>query len=113
MTLVIRAKDEAQTVLARIDENNQNQAILLENAWYFEIDQINHEMIERTDRTYTCPYKGVCVWYDLKVPGAEGKNLAWVYEDPMQGYEQIAGRIAFYARETSATILVDESNSAS
>lgn len=32
------------------------------------------------------------------------KNIAWVYEEPMAGYEHIAGHIAFYGRETSATI---------
>ncbi len=58
-----------------------------------------------TERTYTCPYKGVCNWIDFKTAdGRVVQNIGWVYRRMKPGYEFIQDQIGFYARPTSATI---------
>jgi len=60
---------------------------------YFNPTAVHTDLLEVTDDTYTCSYKGTCNWVDVK-DGA--KHVAWVYPDPKPGYEQIKGRYAFY-----------------
>ena len=43
-----------------------------------------------------CEYKGTASHYDLALDGRVSKNAAWVYTDPLPGYEAIRGHIAFY-----------------
>jgi uncharacterized protein (DUF427 family) len=40
---------------------------------------------------------GAASYYDLSLDGRVARNAAWVYTDPLPGYEDIRGRIAFFA----------------
>jgi uncharacterized protein (DUF427 family) len=112
MSLVIRAKNDAQTVLAAGDEN-QDEVIVLEENWYFAPDAVNQEHLTKTERTYLCPYKGTAYWYDLDAPGIKARNVAWVYENAAPDYDHINGYIAFYPRETSGTVAINEADTSS
>lgn len=101
MALLIKAKNDSATILAK--SLDSKKVILLEGNWYYDAAQVNLTYLKKTDRIYRCPYKGLAYWYDLEAPNISARNIAWVYEEPMTGYEHIAGRIAFYSRETSAT----------
>ena len=57
-----------------------------------------------TERTYNCPYKGVCLWIDLVSPDKTARNIGWVYREPYPTYDFIKGKIAFYASDTDGTI---------
>jgi uncharacterized protein (DUF427 family) len=39
---------------------------------------------------------GTASYYDLALDGRVVRNVAWVYTDPLAGYESIRGRIAFF-----------------
>lgn len=108
MALLIRAKNDEQTQLACCDD-----ARIVERAWYYSPDKVDMRYLTKSERTYNCPYKGIAHWYDLDAPGITAQNVAWVYEQPMQGFEHIAGRIAFHERETSATRAIKEETPAS
>ena len=103
MALVIRAKNDTQDIIACCGD-----ALILEGAGYYTPDKVNMQYLTKTDRIYKCPYKGTAYWYDFDAPDIHAENVAWVYEDPMDGWERIAGRIAFYASETSATVANEE-----
>lgn len=103
MAIIVRAKDEDASILATA--NTPDDALLFEHSWYFSPELVDMTYLQVTERTYTCPYKGVCYWIDLVTPELEERNIAFVYEDPSPGYEFIAGRIAFYDRETMGTII--------
>lgn len=107
MSLVVRAKDDSQTVLAAGDEGS-GDVIILEDNWYFSPDAVNTAHLKKTDRTYHCPYKGTAYWYDLDVPGVVARNVAWVYENARPDYAHLDGYIAFYPRETAGTIASNE-----
>ncbi len=84
----------------------EDTALLYEGNWYFNPDQVDMTHLKITERTYTCPYKGVCFWIDLEAPELTARNVAWVYNHPMTGHEIIRNRIGFYARETAGTVAV-------
>lgn len=107
MALVIRAKDDAQTVIAAGDDDSDAVVVLEEN-WYFAPELVDMAYLTKTERTYNCPYKGIAYWYDLDAPNAQAKNIAWAYDDPADDYEHIAGYIAFYPRETAGTLASEE-----
>ncbi|HQR37971.1 MAG TPA: DUF427 domain-containing protein [Blastocatellia bacterium] len=69
------------------------QVFEFEGNLYFDPDTVNSEALVVTTETYTCPYKGTCFWVDVK-DGARG--VAWVYDNPKSGYENIKGRYGFY-----------------
>ncbi len=80
---------------------------------YFAPEAVNMAYLKVTERTYTCPYKGVCYWIDLEAPGTQARNVAWVYRAPKPGYEFIQDQIGFYGRSTSAVVLEGELTDAS
>ncbi|MCU0496003.1 MAG: DUF427 domain-containing protein [Anaerolineae bacterium] len=102
MQLLITEKNSDQVIASGSEEDNT--ALILENNWYFAPDQVNMSPLKITDRTYTCPYKGVCFWVDLETPTVRARNIGWIYRNPNSGYEQIKNWIGFYSRETSGTV---------
>lgn len=103
MSLQIRAKHDPGITLAD-SQRGADKVSIVEGGWYFHPNMVDMTHIEISDRLYNCPYKGVARWVDLITPTKTARNIGWVYEDPKHGFEHIAGLIAFYGRETSATI---------
>ena len=102
MAHTIRQRDTARLITAG-DEDNGTM-IVLEGCWYFDPEVVDMTHLTVTERTYTCPYKGVCYWIDLDSPALQARNIGFVYHHPLAEYQNIAGRIAFYGRDTSGTI---------
>lgn len=77
-----------------------------DGSYYFMPAAVNHELLEMTDETYTCPYKGLCNYYNLK--DEEGNvvktQASWIYETPNDGWEQIAGKYGFYIQDNDGII---------
>jgi len=51
---------------------------------------------------------GTASYYDLTLDGRTVRNAAWVYTDPLPGYEKIRGRIAFFAGKVDAAFVDGE-----
>ncbi len=106
MSLKIKQKD-TQQVIAEGSPDDKS-ALVFEGNWYFAPDHVNMQYLKVTERTYTCPYKGVCYWIDLDSPTLKAENIGWVYQNPKPGFEMIKGQIGFYARDTQGTLAVRE-----
>jgi uncharacterized protein (DUF427 family) len=105
MKLMVKERSTGR-ILASGMENDD--VILCEGNWYFAPDAVDMSHLKITERTYTCPYKGVCYWIDLESPNTQSLNVAWVYQNPKHGFEDIKGRIGFYFHDTSGTVSVEE-----
>ena len=81
-------------VLARA--RGPKDVIELEGNFYFHPDCVDRDALQLTDRTYTCPYKGVCLWVDLKGDPVSIPDCAWVYPRPKPGFRRITGWYGFY-----------------
>jgi uncharacterized protein (DUF427 family) len=44
-----------------------------------------------SETTTYCPFKGHTVYFSL----GENRDIAWSYEEPIEGMEAIAGKVAF------------------
>jgi uncharacterized protein (DUF427 family) len=101
MSLIVRERSTGQ-IIAQGDENKNVREF--EGNWYFAPDVVDMTHLKVTERTYTCPYKGVCYWIDVETAdGHVARNVGWVYQQPKPGYEFIKDQIGFYARNTAGT----------
>jgi uncharacterized protein (DUF427 family) len=64
--------------------------------YYFPRADISMNLMERTDSTSTCPFKGEANYYSLNVGDKQLDDAAWTYEDPYEEHAALKGRIAFY-----------------
>jgi uncharacterized protein (DUF427 family) len=103
MQIIIKAR-ESGAVIAAGEINRDVQ--YLEGNWYFTPEAVAMSALQISDRTYFCPYKGTCYWVDLITPEGMARSVGWVYPQPKDGYEFIRDRIAFYGRDTAATLSV-------
>jgi|GEM_PF-392498 len=102
MPLTIKARATGEIVASGIENET---ARVFEGNWYFKPEVVNMEHLRVTDRTYTCPYKGMCYWIDIEMPeGGRVQNVGWVYRQPKPGYEFIKDEIGLYARPTQGTL---------
>ena len=53
-------------------------------------------LLERTDHTSHCPYKGDASYFSIVVDGKNSENAVWSYENPLPGVAAIKGHLAFY-----------------
>jgi uncharacterized protein (DUF427 family) len=109
MKLTVRERASSRVIASAQPDTETNDVFKFEGNWYFDARSVDFTNLKVTERTYTCPYKGMCYWIDLETPeGINAQNIGWVYRQPKPGYENITDKIAFYARDTSGTTSVTE-----
>ncbi len=74
---------------------NSEDVIEVEGNLYFPPDSVKREHFKRSEREYTCPWKGQAGYYDLVVRGRTFKDGAWFYYDPTPAAMQIKDYVAF------------------
>ena len=73
-----------------------DRCVVVEGNQYFPPDAVRREVLEPSDHTSVCPWKGTARYYDVVVNGKRNPNAAWYYPSPLPAAKQIAGRIAFW-----------------
>lgn len=68
------------TVIAEADKKD---LIYIEGNWYFPPDSIKKELFTNSDTQYTCPWKGDCQYFDVKVGDNVSKDSAFTYPKPL------------------------------
>jgi len=63
---------------------------------YIPRKDVDMSLLERTDHTSYCPYKGDCSYYSIPVGGERSVNAVWSYEQPFDAVSQIKDYVAFY-----------------
>jgi len=67
--------------------------------YYIPPQDVNWDLLEATETTSTCPYKGDAVYW--KVRGGE-RDVAWSYPRPVLECPSIRGLIAFFNERVDA-----------
>lgn len=70
--------------------------VVVEGNRYFPPDAVNTGTLVASEKTSTCPWKGVAHYHSLVVDGQTNADAAWYYPEPKPEAENIAGRIAFW-----------------
>ncbi len=86
-----------------------DRAIVLEETglparYYIPRDDVRTELLQRTARRTTCPFKGQASYWSVDVGGQVHKNLVWSYETPIPAADGIAGLMCFYNEKVDLTI---------
>jgi uncharacterized protein (DUF427 family) len=76
--------------------------------YYFPIEDIRSELLQRSERTSTCPFKGEASYWSVVVGEAEATDALWAYEDPIDSAPFLRGHAAFYFDRMDAWFEEDE-----
>jgi uncharacterized protein (DUF427 family) len=76
--------------------------------YYFPPQDIRADCLTRSPRTSTCEWKGPAVYHTYDDGTRRIEDVGWSYERPEQGYEVIAGHVAFYASRVDEAWVGDE-----
>ena len=63
---------------------------------YIPMDDVDQTLLERTETTTYCPYKGDASYYSIPEGGERSVDAIWVYENPRDAVAQIKDHVAFY-----------------
>ncbi|HEU4535627.1 MAG TPA: DUF427 domain-containing protein [Polyangiaceae bacterium] len=63
---------------------------------YFPPGALKREHFRESDTTTQCSWKGTAHYYTLSVGGAENRDAAWYYPEPLPAARNIAGHVAFW-----------------
>jgi uncharacterized protein (DUF427 family) len=63
---------------------------------YIPRKHVDMSLLERTDHTTYCPYKGDASYFSIPLGGARSINAVWTYEDTYPAVAQIKDHLAFY-----------------
>jgi uncharacterized protein (DUF427 family) len=77
------------------------EALLLREASYPAVQYIprkdvNMSLLERTQHSTYCPYKGDCSYYSIPGGGTKSVNAVWTYESAYPAVAAINEYLAFY-----------------
>lgn len=64
--------------------------------YYFPRADVRMELLEASDLSTHCPYKGDASYYSIKVGDRVSENAIWSYEDPFDEMAEIRDYMAFY-----------------
>ena len=63
---------------------------------YIPREDANPALLQRTDHSTYCPYKGDANYFSIVSGGKTLENAIWTYETPYDAVKEIAGHLAFY-----------------
>lgn len=63
---------------------------------YLPREDADMSLLERSEHTSHCPFKGDAAYYTIRVEGGAAENAVWTYEEPYPAVAAIKGYLAFY-----------------
>jgi uncharacterized protein (DUF427 family) len=69
---------------------------IVEGNVYFPPDTIDKSLFKDSATTSQCHWKGTAHYFTVAVDGAENKDAAWYYPEPLPAAAQIKNYVAFW-----------------
>ncbi|MDP8958166.1 MAG: DUF427 domain-containing protein [Actinomycetota bacterium] len=76
--------------------------------YYFPIGDVRMDLLEPSDKSSTCPWKGEARYWSVRVGERVAEDAAWNYSEPVEGCPDISGLVAFYWHKMDAWYEEDE-----
>jgi uncharacterized protein (DUF427 family) len=64
--------------------------------YYFPEEDVRSELLEESDHTTHCPFKGDASYWSVRVGERVADNALWGYPEPLEDAPPLAGYVAFY-----------------
>jgi uncharacterized protein (DUF427 family) len=64
--------------------------------FYVPRKDVDMSLLQRTDNSSYCPYKGDASYYSITAGGDKSVNAIWTYEQPFDAVASIKDHVAFY-----------------
>ena len=88
------------TVAGQVVADSSRALTLQESTYpavqYIPIEDVDRSLLERTETSTYCPYKGDASYYSIPVGGERSVDAIWVYEAPRDAVKEIKDHVAFY-----------------
>jgi uncharacterized protein (DUF427 family) len=88
------------TLNGRVIADTRHALTLREGSYpavhYIPRKDVDMTLLQRTDHSTYCPYKGDCAYYSIPVGGECNRNAVWTYEAPYEAVAEIKDHLAFY-----------------
>jgi uncharacterized protein (DUF427 family) len=75
---------------------DSTDTVVVENNHYFPLASVRRDLLEPSDTTTVCGWKGTANYYTLNVGGERNRDAVWYYAAPKEAAKQILGRVAFW-----------------
>jgi uncharacterized protein (DUF427 family) len=72
----------------------------LPTRYYIPKQDVHMELLESTEKTTACPYKGKATYWTVRVGNTVAKDIAWSYPFPIPECAKIENLIAFFNERT-------------
>lgn len=84
-----------------VAEAPKEDLIFIEGRWYFPPGTVKKEMLHESPTPYTCPWKGVCQYYNVGEGSDMSSDAAWSYPKPKPSAittvgKDFSGYVAFW-----------------
>lgn len=103
----IRATFAGETVV-----DSRHAKLLHEHAHlpilYFPVDEVREDLLEPTDHSTHCPWKGDASYWSVRVGDRVAENAMWGYPDPLEDAPPLAGYRALYWNSMDGWLEEDE-----
>ncbi len=64
--------------------------------YYFPEEDVNWKILEKTDHTTHCPFKGDAAYWSVKAGDREAENAVWGYPEPLEQSPWLSGYVSIY-----------------
>jgi uncharacterized protein (DUF427 family) len=87
-------------VAGEVVAETQRPTILFEAGlpprYYILAEDVRMELLEASEKTTQCPYKGVASYYSVEAGDGRVEDLVWYYPEPIPEAAKIEGLLAFF-----------------
>ncbi len=66
--------------------------------YYFPEEDVRMDLLEESDHSTHCPFKGDASYWSVRVGNRVAENAVWSYPEPIDSAPPLAGYLAFYWR---------------
>lgn len=102
-----RAVIDGHTVLSTTRGHLLHESELLP-VLYAPLEDFDASLLEATDHTTHCPFKGDASYWSVRTPGRTVENAVWAYEAPIEAASWLDGYAALYWTKADAWFEEDE-----